>query len=491
MATASARRPGAGRTPNLTDGPITRTLLLFALPTLGSNVLQSLNGSINSVWVGRFLGENALAATSNANLIMFLMFSLGFGFGIAATVLIGQSMGARDIVGARRALGTTFGLFAIMSLVIATLGWVSAPALLRALATPVEAAPYALAYLRIIFLAMPPMFLGLLLSMALRGTGDSVTPLRFMIVSVILDAGLNPFLIRGIGPFPRMGIAGAATATLIANYVVFIGQLIYIYAKDLPIRLRGPELAFIKPDLVLLRAILFKGFPMGLQMLVMTFSGILMIGFVNREGVQVTAAYGVAQQLWTYIQMPAMAIGTAVSTMVAQNIGANRWDRVERITQSGVLTLLAVTSAALAVMLIFDRQAFALFVGWDSPIIPIARHIQLIASSSFLLFGISLTLFATTRANGAVIAPLIIVAFGLVIVRVGLVFVLRPMLGADAVWYSFPLSSFVTTVIAWAYYRYGGWRNAHMTTPPTAAELRDKSAVMMEPAGRDHPTAEG
>ena len=89
---------------------------------------------------------------------------------------------------------------------------------------------------------MLPMMLGLLLSMALRGTGDAVTPLRFMILSVVLDAGLNPLLIAGIGPFPRMGIAGAATATLIANYAVLAGLLIYIYAKDLPIRLRGAEL---------------------------------------------------------------------------------------------------------------------------------------------------------------------------------------------------------------------------------------------------------
>ena len=109
---ADASKPAVpGRARDLTQGPITRTLLAFALPTLGSNVLQSLNGSINSIWVGRFLGEGALAATTNANLVMFLMFSLGFGFGMATTVLVGQSMGARDLVGARRAMGTTLGLF--------------------------------------------------------------------------------------------------------------------------------------------------------------------------------------------------------------------------------------------------------------------------------------------------------------------------------------------------------------------------------------------
>ena len=102
-------RPGQR---DLTTGPIAATLLAFALPTLGSNILQSLNGSINSIWVGRFLGESALAATSNANIIMFLMFAAVFGFGMAATILIGQSVGRRDIEAARRAFGPTVVLVA-------------------------------------------------------------------------------------------------------------------------------------------------------------------------------------------------------------------------------------------------------------------------------------------------------------------------------------------------------------------------------------------
>ena len=121
-----ATRPGAaGRAHDLTQGPIARTLVLFALPTLGGNILQSLNGSINAIWVGRFLGESALAATSNANLIMFLMFALGFGFGMAATVLMGQAIGRRDVDGARRIVGTAFGLFAAVSITIAVIGWFS------------------------------------------------------------------------------------------------------------------------------------------------------------------------------------------------------------------------------------------------------------------------------------------------------------------------------------------------------------------------------
>jgi putative MATE family efflux protein len=473
---------------DLTQGPIARTLLLFALPTLGSNVLQSLNGSINSIWVGRFLGEGALAATTNANLVMFLMFALGFGFGMAATILVGQSMGARDVTGARRAMGTALGLFAIVSILIAILGWFLAPYLLHVLATPADSQALALAYLRVIFLALPPMFLGVLLTMGMRGMGDSVTPLRLMILSVVLDAGLNPLLIRGIGPFPRMGIAGSATATLIANYVVLVAGVTYIYARDLPIRLRGAELRFLVPDPALLKVIFAKGLPMGLQMLVFSFSGLAMVGLVNRAGVDVTAAYGIAQQLWTYVQMPALAIGAAVSAMVAQNIGAKRWERVGAITRAGVTTNVLMTGALIAVILMFDRPIFALFVGGGSPAIPIARHIQLIGSWSFILFGATLVLFSTVRANGAVYAPLIILILSVFVGRLGFAAALLPRYGTDVLWWSFPLGSAISLVLATLYYRFGNWRHPGMIGRAVAAEAAEQSQADAEPGGRLNPS---
>src|SRR5206468_6983088 len=137
--------------------------------------------------------------------------------------------------GARRVFGTAAGSFALITIGIAIAGWSLSPAILHLLGTPAEAAPLALAYLRVIFLAMPALLLLTLLMMALRGAGDSLTPLWFMIVAVVLDSGLNPVFIRGLGPAPKLGIAGSATATLIANYAALIGLLIYMYARDLPL----------------------------------------------------------------------------------------------------------------------------------------------------------------------------------------------------------------------------------------------------------------
>src|SRR5262245_2124051 len=238
---ADAGQDKAAR-PDLTQGPIGKTLLLFALPTLASSILQSLNGSINSIWIGRFLGEKALASTFNANMVMFLLMAFVFGFGMAATVMIGQSWGQRDIDGARRVMGTAIGGFLPVALAIGVIGWIGSPALLRLLALPTDAMPLALAYLRVIFTAMPAILLLVLMMMSLRGSGDAMTPLWFMILAVFLDAGLNPVFILGLGPAPELGIAGSALATVIANYVGLIALIAYIYLRDQPLRLKGKEL---------------------------------------------------------------------------------------------------------------------------------------------------------------------------------------------------------------------------------------------------------
>lgn len=479
---------GGSSRPDLTVGPIGKTLLLFTVPTLASNILQSLNGSINAVWVGRFLGENALAATANANIIMFLMFSIVFGFGMAATVLIGQSVGARDIDAARRAFGSAIGFCFCLSMVVAIGGWIGAPALLKLLATPAPAYPLALVYLRVIFVAMPATLLGVMMMMGLRGAGDAVTPLRFMILSVLLDAGLNPLFILGFGPIPPMGIAGSAAATAFAGFISFIALVIYVYRKDLPLRLRGAELAYLRPELAQLKILAGKGLPMGLQMIVMSASGLVMIGLVNREGLLTTAAYGAAQQLWTYLQMPAMAIGAGVSAMAAQNIGAGRWDRVGRITGSGLLFNAIITGGMIVILLLFDRPALALFLGGHSPAIEVARHMQYLASWSFLLFGMTMALFGTMRANGVVVGPLIILLIALYPVRLGFYHWMYPQIGVDALWISFPVGSLTSLALAGALYLHGGWKKVRLVVPPHEEECREKLNADADPAGRMSPT---
>ncbi|HWK68178.1 MAG TPA: MATE family efflux transporter [Rhizobiaceae bacterium] len=466
-------KPARAKPGDLTSGPIARTLLVFALPVLGSNVLQSLNGSINAVWVGRFLGEAALTATSNANLVLFLVLGTVFGIGMAATILVGQSVGARDLDEARRIVGTSATFFFVISAVLAVCGWIWTDAILQLLGTPQDALPLARSYLRIIFVAVPAMNLLSFVMTVLRGAGDSRTPFVFMALAVLLDVALNPLLILGAGPVPAMGIAGSAMATLIGQSVSVVAILVLLYARRHPLRLAGADLALLRPDRQLLRLVVTKGVPMGLQMIVISAAAIVLMGFVNVYGSQVAAAYGIAAQLWTYIQMPALAIGAAVSSMAAQNVGAGRWDRIDRITVAGILFNLTLTGVLVATLYLFDRPVLGLFLSQDSAAIDIAAHINDVVSWSFILFGITIVLFATVRATGAVMPPLIILVISVLLVRTGFAFAFRGDFGMEALWWSFPAGTMMSLLLSVAYYRFGGWRSLRMISDRPAGEPPD------------------
>jgi putative MATE family efflux protein len=338
----------------------------------------------------------------------------------------------------------------------------------------------------VIFVGMPPTLMLTMLMMALRGGGDSLTPLWFMMLDVVLDIALNPVFILGLGPAPRLGISGSALATTIAAYISLSSMIAYIYARDLPLRLRGRELRYLMPDRDLLRIILAKGFPIGLQMIVISSSALAMLGLVNSHGVHVTAAYGVTQQLWTYVQMPAMALGAAVSAMAAQNIGAGNWDRVSQITRNGVLFNFLLTGALILLLTVADKAALGLFLGQDSAAMPIAQHIQLVATWGFLFFGISLVLFGTVRANGEVVWPLIILFVAMYPVRLGFAFGAKDWLGLDALWLSFPAGMVATAIMAGVLYLDGRWRRGGMapiTGCPDDIECREGAEAVREPGG--------
>ncbi|GGB97152.1 MATE family efflux transporter [Novosphingobium endophyticum] len=443
---------------DLTQGPIFRTLMLFSIPMLLANILQTLNGSVNAIWVGRLIGESALVATANANLVMFLLFAAVFGFGMATTVRVGQHFGARKIDAARSAFGTGVGFCVLLSAGVGLAGWLTTPWLLHLLGTPEASLLQAMAYLRVVFVTMPLGAASTMISMGLRGTGDSRTPLYAMILTVALDIVLNPLLIRGLGPLPSLGIAGSALATAIANFAGCAYQVWRIYRRDLPLRLRGEELGYLVPRREELGYVVSKGLPMGAQMLISTSAGLVMIGLVNREGLNVAAAYGASLQLWNYLQMPAFALSSAVSAMVAQTIGARDHARVDKVTRVGIASNLGLTSAIATLIVVFDHPLLALFLGGDSPAMPMAEHIQLICTTSFVIVSVTMVLIGTLRAYGVVMAPLVIMFLGLYPGRIGFYAIAYPYIGGEALWWAYPIGSAVTVAVTVLYYRRGKWR---------------------------------
>ncbi len=455
---------------DLTQGPIARTLLMFSLPVLGSSVLQSSNETINSMW---WAASSVRRRDGNCKRHAHPLASAGHdvGVGMAATIMVGQAMGAKDLSHAKKVVGTTASFFVGISLVLAIGGFIASEQLMRWMGTPDEARPLAEAYLRVVFLSMPFMCFFAFLVMVQRGAGDARTPFWFMTLATLLDVVLNPLLISGLGPFPRMGIAGSATSMLLSQAIGMTALLGYLYWRKADLRLARHELHYLKPDVALLRTVVFKGLPMGAQMLVISSSALVMMSMINAYGAETTSAYAVAVQLWTYVQMPAMAIGAAVSAMAAQNVGANQWDRVERSAYAGVLINVLLTGSLVVLLYAIDPFIVELFLPGRANAVAIAEHINSIAGWSFILFGMTFVLFGVVRSTGAVVPPLLILFTTLIGVRIGFSMLLQPSWGQDAIWWSFPISMAVSASLALAYYRFGGWRTARMWPP--AHEVED------------------
>ena len=453
--------------PDLTVGPIGKTLITFAMPVLGSNILQSLNGSANAFWVSHVLGEAGLTATNNSNQIFFMMLGAAFGVTMAANIMIGQAIGGRDEAMAKRVVGTATTFFVVLSL---------RPVDRRQRIQPPQARLDAIAYLRVIFAAMPFMYFFNFMMMAQRGTGDSRTPFYFALLQVGLDIVLNPILIMGIGPFPRMGIAGSATSTLVSQTITLAAMLIHLYRQRSILVVRPADWRLLIPDLKIISTLVTKGTPMALQMMVISLAAVTMLSFVNRYGVHTSAAYGAASQLWTYVQMPAMALGAAVSSMAAQNVGAGKIDRVEKVAWIGAMYAAVFTGVPILILQAADPWVLQAFLKSASASLPIAIHINRIVLWGFIPFGVAFIFSGVVRATGAVIPPLLAMVISLWGVRVPMAIWLEPHLGADAIWLAFPLGSLTTLVLAIGYFFWNGpfgWRRSRMLDMTPSADAPD------------------
>ena len=217
---------------------------------------------------------------------------------------------------------------------------------------------------------------------------------------------------------------------LISQSTTLLAMIVLLYRRKHFLCIHRNELHFLRMDLAIVKVLVTRGLPMGLQMLIVSSSMLTLLGLINGYGTDTAAAFGAAVQVWTYVQMPVFAIGAAVTAMAAQNIGAGRWDRVSQATWAGVGINAAITGLLIAVVWIFNRQALSLFLPEGSAALPIAEHANVITLWSFLLFGVTIVLVSTVRATGAVMGPLLLIFGSLWVARIPFAYALAPTLGS-------------------------------------------------------------
>ncbi len=298
---------------NPVSKPLWQRFTIFLVPLMASNILQALSGTVNSIYIGQMIGVEALAATATFFPIMFFLMSFIIGLSAGSTILIGQAWGARNVDKVKQVAGTTLTATIVLGLLVAIVGGIWTEQIMTVLGAPENIRAISVGYARIVLIGMPGFFVFLVVTSVLRGVGDTVTPLFSLILSMVVSLLVTPALIQGWFGLPQLGVNAAAWAFIAGFVSVLLFLFFYMRIRKMPL---APDAVLLKamiPDFKLLGLILKLGVPAGLQMVISSVAGIVVVGLVNRFGSDATAAYGALGQVMSYVQFPAMSIGIAAS----------------------------------------------------------------------------------------------------------------------------------------------------------------------------------
>jgi len=436
--------------------PTWKVFLIFLGPMMIANILQSLSGTINSIFLGNMIGVSALAAASAFFPLMLFLISFIMGLGAGSSVLIGQAWGAREHERVRAVAGTTLTVGLLGGCLVAVIGGVFAPQLLQALDTPGDVLPEATRYARVMLMAMPGFFAFLLLTSIMRGVGDTITPLFALIVSTVVGLLVTPALIAGWFGLPQLGVTSAAVGAVV-SFVITLAWLAWHMRRKGHALAPNAELGrHMRIDGRILKQVLRIGIPTAMQMVVMSLAEVVLLSMVNGFGSDALAAYGIGNQVLGYVQFPAMSIAIAASILGAQAIGGGQIDRLGSITRSGILINFAITGTLLLLCYIFARPIIGLFTDHHETTDIAVRMLYIVLWSS-LIFGAAAVTSGVMRASGTVMIPVILSISAIILVEVPAAWILSKKYGVDGVWMAYPIT-FVTMLILQATYYRLVWR---------------------------------
>ncbi len=435
---------------DLTVGKEGKLILKFALPMLLGNIFQQLYGFINSIIVGNYLGKTALAAVGASFPIIFLLISLIIGIGMGSTIIVAQFFGARDLKNVRKSIDTMYIYLFFASIIITVLGITFSETILRFTQLPDAIIPMAKTYLNTYMLGMIFFFGFNGTSAALRGIGDSKTPLYFLVIANIANIFLDLILIRGF----NMGVEGAAIATIIAQAGAFFTMIFYVNKYNDVVKLRILKLQF---DKEIFKKSMKIGIPTGAQQTFVSIGMVVLNRFVNPFGTDTIAAYSVVGRIDSFAALPAMNFAAALSSFVGQNLGANKPERVKK----GFLATLVMTSIisilVSIVALLFGRTIMNAFTP-DLNVIEIGYKYLVIVCSFYTIFTAMFSVGAVMRGAGDTFIPMLITLLALWVIRIPLAYFLSRNGDVTGIWWSIPIGWAVGLILSYVYYRTGRWK---------------------------------
>jgi putative MATE family efflux protein len=441
-----------------TKAPSWQTMLAFLIPMMLSNFLQSISGTISSILLGQFIGVHALAAVSIFFPVLFFMISFIIGMGNASTVLIGQAYGARDERQLKAVVGTSLSFTFLLGVALAGLGIFFREKIFQAIGTPPDIFAIAVSYATCLFVGLPILFPYIMYTTFLRGTGDSKTPFYFLLISTGLTLMLTPVLTLGWLGFPRLGINGAAVSLIGAELITFILLLLYLQRIHHPLRLDKQAVRHLKINPAILKLMFKIGIPTGIQMIMISLSAIALMALVNQYGSNATAAYGAANQIISYVQMPAISIGMTVAIFGAQAIGAGKMNGLRHILHTGLKLNLVISGTLILCTYLFSKSILSWFIT-EKGALEIAMDLLVMTLWSYLLFGNMSVLTGMMRSSGDVFWPTLLSVLNIWCIQVPSAFLLSKFspLGIKGIWLSYPLA-FAGGLLAQTVYYHFFWK---------------------------------
>jgi len=416
---------------------------------LAGSLLQQCYNIADTLIVGQCIGSNALAAVGSAYTLMVFLISILLGLSMGSGTVFSLQYGAGDLPALRRSIYVSFLLIGTVTVLLNVAVFLWLDPILRWLQVPYDVYPLMRNYLWIIFWGIAFTFLYNFYAALLRAVGDSVTPLWFLAVSVVLNIGLDLFLILVLD----QGIEGAAVATVIAQGMAASGILLYTYKTRPELRLHRKDMRFDRSSLKEITS--FSALTC-VQQSVMNF-GILMVqGLVNSFGTAVMAAFAAAVKIDSFAYMPVQEFGNAFSTFVAQNFGARKGDRIRRGVRSAFLITIVFSLVISLLVFFFAKPLMLIFVRPDeAEILRIGTEYLRIEGTFYLGIGILFLLYGYYRAirMPGMSVVLTILSLG---TRVVLSYWLAsiPSIGVTGIWWSIPIGWFLADLVGIAYYRY-------------------------------------
>ncbi|MEY1661178.1 MATE family efflux transporter [Isoalcanivorax beigongshangi] len=433
--------------------PFWQTFSIFVLPLVLTNILQSLAGTVNTVFVGQLLGVEAVAAVSVFLPILLCLLAFVIGLSSGTTVVVGQAWGAKNPELVRRAAGNAVFLTLVASVTLSVFGLWQSKSILMLLGTDPAILSLALPYFHVMMAGLPLIFLQIVYTALLRGVGDSLSPLYAWVLTIAVGLTVTPMLIHGSFGLPQLGTMAPAVANLIGNTLAITLLIILQRRGGRVLQVDRALLAKVRFDAQMTATILRLGIPTGVQMITTAVAGLVLIGLINQFGSAATASYGAVAQVINYIQFPALSIGIACSIFAAQAIGARRPEQVAVVTRTASIMNLVITGGLILLAYLTSRHLTSLFIT-DDEVLELAQGLLHIALWSILCFGGSVVLSGTMRASGTVWTPMAITLSVIILVQLPLAWWLSRRMGLDGIWYAYAVNFTLGFALQWAYYQW-------------------------------------